>query len=248
MHVGTEQRSDASRRWFILSQTGLPITPSPSSILPSELHPLVRGRTVPQRKRRHPPHPLEKVFSFSFRASIVCHVTSRALVDYAECHHLLRSGPEGVRDREAVGGNGGGRGGESKDGSSKERWGCGITGGRGGGGVGRIDGLNGNSVNCHHGCEVWGSRVPAEQGGCRCSCSGIQNNSRTMPRGGVGGRRNSSILLYKTANEASLRTTRSTSSRWCSQVVSVMEPTSLIWSNLMPFENTFHPPRAARAT
>lgn len=77
-------------------KTVLSITPSPCSILPLELLPLVRGRTVPQRKRQHP-HPLEKVFFF-FCPPTVCHVTSRALADYAECHHLLCSGLEGVRD------------------------------------------------------------------------------------------------------------------------------------------------------
>lgn len=35
---------------------------------------------------------------FFFCPPTVCHVTSRALADYAECHHLLCSGLEGVRD------------------------------------------------------------------------------------------------------------------------------------------------------
>lgn len=36
MHVGAEQRSDASKRQFMLSQTGLSIIPLPSSFLPLE--------------------------------------------------------------------------------------------------------------------------------------------------------------------------------------------------------------------
>lgn len=80
-----------------LQKTGLPITPSPSSIVPLELPPLVRGRTVPHSKWQQPASVGESFF-FCLSVLSVCHVTSRALVDYAECHHLLCSGLEGVGD------------------------------------------------------------------------------------------------------------------------------------------------------
>lgn len=158
MHVGSELRPDVSRRWFMLSQTGLSITPSPSSILPLELHPLVIGRTVPQRKRQHPPHPLEKVFFFVLQSCAMSRaepwlIMPSVIIFSAQGSKEWEMGSGRRRRR---------RKGREVDGwrSQKRRgWGLEVVGA--GGLVGGIDGSNGNPVNWHRGCEVGGRRVPA---------------------------------------------------------------------------------------
>lgn len=74
MHVGTEQRSDTSKRWFMLSQNR-PVNHSIAFLYSSSGAPSTRQRT--DCSSTQPPHPLEKVFFF-FSGGFNCCVVSRA--------------------------------------------------------------------------------------------------------------------------------------------------------------------------
>lgn len=91
-----QQRSDSCGRWFTLSQNRA--VNHPVAFLYSSFGaPSTCQRTDCSSTQAATPASVGES-CFFFCPPIVCHVTSRALADYAECHHLLCSGLEGVRE------------------------------------------------------------------------------------------------------------------------------------------------------